>query len=48
MTNINEVMDELEEELRFLEFDKNHRTLKEIIDEILDENKKKKRKLSEG
>lgn len=49
MESINNVMDELEEELRFIEFDKNHKSLKEIIDDILDEGKEKnRRRLGEG
>jgi len=45
---VNDVMEELEEEPRFLEFDKNHKSLREVIDEILDEDKKKKRRMGEG
>lgn len=48
MSKINDVMEDLEGELRFIEFDKNHKSLKEIIDDILDEKKKKKRELGEG
>ena len=48
MSNVNEVMEDLEQETRFLEFDKNHRSLKEVIDDILDEDKKKKRRIGEG
>ena len=48
MSSVNEVMSDLEEEIRFLEFDKTHRTLKDIIDDILDEDKKKKRRIGEG
>ena len=48
MEDINTVMEDLEYELRFMEIDKDHRTLKEIIDSILDEDKKKKRGIGEG
>jgi len=43
MSEINDLMEYIEHELRFMEFDKEHRTLKEIIDEILDEKKKNRR-----
>ena len=39
---------DLEEELRFMEKDKEHRSLKEVLDAILDYKDKKKRKFSEG
>ena len=45
---VNEVMNDLEEETRFLEFDKNHKSLKELIDDILDEGKKKKRRIGKS
>ena len=39
---------DIELELRFMEKDKEHRSLKEIIDDILTKDEEKKREYSEG
>lgn len=40
-------LDDIEAELRFLETDKEHRSLQEVIDSILDKDEKK-REFSKG
>ena len=46
--SVNDIMEELENELKYLIIDNEAVTIKDVIDRILSEDKEKKRKISEG
>ena len=48
MSTVNDLMDELENELKYLIIDNEAVTIKDVIDRILSEDNEKKRKLSTG
>ena len=48
MSKINDIMDEIEEETKYIMVDGKPTTVRQVIDTILDEKKEKKRLLSEG
>jgi len=48
MKGINTIMEEMEDETKFIMVDGKPTSIKTVIDSILDEAKDKKRKLSEG
>jgi len=48
MTNINDIMETIEEETKYIMVDGKPTTVRQVIDTILDEKKEKKRLLSEG
>jgi len=45
---INDIMEEVEEETRYIDSDGKHITLREAIDSVLCRDAERKRKLSEG
>ena len=48
MSDVNTMMDDLENELKYLIIDNEAVTIKDVIDRILSEDKEKKRKISTG
>ena len=48
MSTVNDLMDELENELKYLIVDGEAVSIRDIIDRILSEDNEKKRKISEG
>jgi len=48
MKGINTIMEEVEEETRYIDSDGKRITLREAIDSVLKRDSEKKRKLSEG
>ncbi len=48
MASVNEIMDELEDETKYIMVDGNPMSLKAVVDKILGEDNDKKRKLSAG
>ena len=48
MSTVNDLMDDLENELKYLIVDGEPVSVRDVIDRILSEDKEKKRKISEG
>ena len=48
MSTVNDLMDEIENELKYLIVDGEPVSVRDVIDRILSEDKEKKRKISEG
>ena len=48
MSNVNDLMEQLENEVKYLILDGEAVTIRDVIDRILSEDKDEKRKLSEG
>jgi len=48
MSNINEAMEDLEDETKYIMVDGEPTSIKAVIDKILSEDNEKKRRISEG
>ena len=48
MSNVNDLMDELENEIKYMIVDNEAVNIRDVIDRILTEDNEKKRKLSTG